>query len=216
MNKNLSKELISIFKSNLSSTNLNLHEPTIKKDDLYNIKKCISKNHIALGTFIRKFEKKISDFTKSKYVVATNSGTSALHISCLLLGVKKNDEVLVPAFTFVATANVIKYCNAIPHFIDIEEKNFGINIPKLENYLKKNTIIKNNICFNKITRRIIRGIIPVHIFGHPIQVDKLVSLAKKFKLFNKHMFDNNKYVYYGYIRPTKEHLNFYQKCLEFF
>jgi len=183
MNKNLSKELINIFKSNLDLKNPQLHEPTIEKDDLYNIKKCISKNHIAIGAFIKKFEKKISDLTKSKYVVATNSGTSALHISCLLLGVKENDEVLVPSFTFVATANAIKYCNAIPHFVDIEEKSFGINIVKLEHYLKKNTTIRNNICLNKKTKRIIRGIIPVHIFGHSTQIDKLLSLAKKFKLF---------------------------------
>ena len=183
MNKNISKELIKIFKLNLNFKKLSLHEPPTTKDDLHNIKKCISTNHIALGTFINKFEKKISAFTKSKYVVATNSGTSALHISCLLLGVRKNDEVLVPSFTFVATANVIKYCNAIPHFIDIEEKNFGINILKLETYLKENTVIKNNVCFNKKTKRVIRGIIPVHIFGHPIQIDKLASLAKKYKLF---------------------------------
>ena len=141
------------------------------------------RKEIAIGEFVKKFEKKISKLTRSKYVVTTNSGTSALHISCLLLGVRKNDEVLVPSFTFVATANVIKYCTAIPHFNDIEEKNFGINIVKLENYLKENTVIKNNVCFNKKTKRVIRGIIPVHIFGHPIQIDKLASLAKKYKLF---------------------------------
>ena len=183
MKKNIKKELINIFKKNMSFKNLNLHEPSVDKGELNNIKKCISLNHIALGNFVKKFEKKISIITKSKYVITTNSGISALHISCLLLGAKKNDEILVPSFTFVATANAVKYCGAIPHFIDIEDKNFGINIPKLEKYLKKNSITKNKLCINKNTGRTIKGIIPVHIFGHPVQMDKLLSLAKKFKLF---------------------------------
>ncbi len=183
MKNNLALELINIFKKSINLKKINLHEPHIEKYDLNNLKKCISSNHIAQGNFIKKFEKKISGLTKSKYVVATSSGTSALHVSCLLLGVKKNDEVLIPSFTFVATANAVKYCNAIPHFVDIEEENFGVNISKLESYLKKNTYFKNKLCINKKTGRVIRGIIPVHVFGHPMKIDKLVSLAKKFKLF---------------------------------
>ena len=183
MKKNIATELINIFKSSIRLEKLNLHEPCVEKSDLKNLKHCISLNHIAQGNFIKKFEEKISSFTKSKHVITTSSGTSALHISCLLLGVKKNDEVLVPSFTFVSTANAIKYCNAIPHFIDIEEKNFGVNISKLEIYLKKNTFIKNHLCINKKTGRVIKGIIPVHIFGHPMQIDELIILAKKFKLF---------------------------------
>ncbi len=183
MINNLLKELIYIFRENINLKILNLHEPSIYKNDLYYLKKCINLNQIALGGYIKKFEKKLSSITKSKYVITTNSGISALHIACLLLGTKKNDEVLVPSFTFVATANAVQYCGAVPHFVDIEDKNFGINIPKLEKYLEKNTIIKNKHCINKKTGRIIKGIIPVHIFGHPVQMDKLVILARKFKLF---------------------------------
>ena len=183
MINHLLKELVYIFRKNINLRRLNLHEPSIHKNDLYYLKKCIYLNQIALGGFIKKFEKKLSSITKSKYVITTNSGISALHIACLLLGTKKNDEVLVPSFTFVATANAVKYCGAVPHFIDIEDKNFGINIPKLEKYLEKNTFLKNKHCINKKTGRIIKGIIPVHIFGHPVQMDKLVILARKFKLF---------------------------------
>ena len=183
MKIDLSKKILNIFKRNLGVKKMHLHEPTVDKNDSIYLKKCIFRKEIAIGEFVKKFEKKISKLTKSKYVVTTNSGTSALHISCLLLGVKPNDEVLVPAFTFIATANVVKYCNAIPHFVDIEENHFGINIPKLEKYLKKNTFKKNNCCINKKTKRIIRGIIPVHIFGHPIKIDKLINVAKKYNLF---------------------------------
>ena len=152
MKIDLSKKFLNIFKSNLSLKEMHLHEPTVEKNDLIYLKKCISRREIALGKFVKKFENKISKLTKSKYVVTTNSGTSALHISCLLLGVKPNDEVLVPAFTFIATANVVKYCNAIPHFVDIEENNFGVNIPKLEKYLKKNTFKEGNCCINIIMK----------------------------------------------------------------
>jgi len=183
MINNLLKELLYIFRENINLKILNLHEPSVYKSDLHYLKKCIYLNQIALGGYIKKFEKKLSSITKSKYVITTNSGISALHIACLLLGTKKNDEVLVPSFTFVATANAVKYCGAVPHFVDIEDKNFGINISKLEKYLEKNTFIKNKHCINKNTRRIIKGIIPVHIFGHPVQMDKLVILARKFKLF---------------------------------
>jgi len=183
MKKKLLNELLNIFKKNIKFEHLNLHEPSVDKSDLYNLKKCIYSNQIALGNFVKKFEKKLSTITKSRYVITTNSGVSALHICCLLLGTKKNNEILVPSFTFVASANAVKYCGAVPHFVDIEENNFGINILKLEKYLKKNTVIKNKNCINKNTGRVIKGIIPVHIFGHPVQMDKLMVLAKKFKLF---------------------------------
>ena len=89
-----------------------------------------------------KFENEISKLTGAKYVVATNSGTSALHVSCILMNVQENTEVLVPSFTFVGTANAVKYCGAIPHFVDIEEEHFGINVEKLEIYLKINSLFK--------------------------------------------------------------------------
>ena len=90
----------------------------------------------------------------------------------------ENDEDLVPAFTFVATANAVKYCNGIPHFIDIEDKHFGINFDKLRIYLKKISVSKKNHCINKNTGRRIKAIIPVHVFGHPVEIKKLLSLSK--------------------------------------
>ena len=127
MKNNLALELINIFKKSINLKKINLHEPHIEKYDLNNLKKCISSNHIAQGNFIKKFEKKISGLTKSKYVVATSSGTSALHVSCLLLGVKKNDEVLIPSFTFVATANAVKLTGAKPILVDVDRKNLLID-----------------------------------------------------------------------------------------
>ena len=179
MTKNFSKEIYKIFKNK----KFFLHEPDVKISDYKYLKKCILENNLSTtGNFIEKFQKKISNFTSSKYAILTNSGTSALHISCILSNIKEKDEVLVPSFTFVAPVNAIKYCGAIPHFVEIEDKNFNIDFIKLKKYLKKITKIKGKNCINKKTGRIIKAIIPVHVFGHPVDVESLIKLSKEFKL----------------------------------
>ena len=183
MTENISKIILNIFKKKFKNKKIYLHEPDIKKSDHIYLKKCISENNISsTGKFIQKFEKKISNFTGSKYVVLTNSGTSALHISCLLSNIKKEEEVLVPSFTFVATVNVIKYCNATPHFVEVEHKNLNIDFIKLRKYLKKISRIQGNKCINKKTGKRIRAIIAVHVFGHPVNIKSLLEISKEFKL----------------------------------
>ena len=143
MTNKISQQLVEILKKKIKLKSIYLHEPDLSASDTVYLKDCIKDNTIsAAGVFVKKFENKISSLTKAKHVIATNSGTSALHISCILMNVQQNDEVLVPAFTFVATANAVKYCGGIPHFIDIEESHFGINVKKLANYLKKIAIKK--------------------------------------------------------------------------
>jgi len=184
LKKNISKKLVNIFKSNINFKSLHLHEPDLDKNAINYLKLCVKTNSVStVGKFVKKFEDKISKLTGAKHVITTNSGTSALHISCILAGIGKNDEVLVPAFTFVATANAVKYCGGIPHFVDIEDQHFNIDFDKLKIYLKKTTIIKNNFCINKNTGRKIKAIIPVHVFGHPVEITKLISAAKEFNLF---------------------------------
>ena len=160
-----------------------LHEPDIESGDILNLKKCIdTKNISASGDYHTKFEKLLSKMTKSKFVVSTNSGTSALHISCILSGIGPGDEVILPAFTFVAPANSILYCGAIPHFVEIEKNFLGIDFDKLKNYLIKNTIKKGSSIYNKKTMRKIKAIIPVHPFGYPVDCEKMIKLAKDFNL----------------------------------
>jgi len=183
MKNNISQQLARILKKKIKLKSIYLHEPDLSKSDIVYLKDCIKGNTVSsVGTFIKKFENKISSLTKAKYVVATNSGTSALHISCILTNIQKNDEVLVPSFTFVGAVNAVKYCGGIPHFVDIEESHFGINVKKLTNYLKKIAIKKKNICINKLTGRRIKAIIPVHVFGHLMKINELTKLAKKYNL----------------------------------
>lgn len=160
-----------------------LHEPLFIGNEWQYVKSCLDTGWVStVGEYVSLFEKKLAEYTKIPYVIAVVNGTAALHICLILADVKPEDEVLLPALTFVATANAVAYCNAIPHFIDADEENLGINIKKLKDYLEVNTEIKNNQCFNKQTGRRIKAIIPVHIFGHPVDMQAIKNLAKDFCL----------------------------------
>ena len=100
----------------------------------------------------------------------------------MLAGVKNNEEVLVPGLTFVATANAVSYCGAVPHFVDSEECTLGIDPLKLEDYLSSITQFSGGCCINKNTGRKISAIVPVHIFGHPCKIDAILEVAKKYNL----------------------------------
>ena len=110
------------------------------------------------------------------------NGTAALHLGLIVAGVKFDDEVLVPSLTFVATANAVSYIGAKPHFVDINAKDLGIDAKKLTAYLKEISEIKNGFCVNKKTGRVIRAIVPMHVFGHPCNLKELLPLCNKFKI----------------------------------
>ena len=159
-----------------------LHEPYLDRQDENYVAKCVKSKFISTaGTFTKKFEDELKKFTKSKYVLSVINGTAALHLALVVLNIKENEEILIPSMTFVATGNAVLYNKSIPHFFDINE-DLTINLIKLNNYLEKNTKIKNGKCVNKNTNRIISAIIPMHTFGHMSDMSKLKKLAKKFKL----------------------------------
>tara|TARA_B100000427_G_scaffold329087_1_gene344021 strand:- start:1144 stop:2319 length:1176 start_codon:yes stop_codon:yes gene_type:complete len=162
---------------------LYLHNPYLNKDDSNLINNCIKTNFVSnKSKFVFKFENEIKKITKSKYAIATNTGTAALSISLRSLGVEQNDEVITSAVSFVATANAIKYLGAIPHFVDINENNLGIDCNKLKLYLKKNTILRKKKLFNKKTKRRISCIMPTHVFGFPADIEGLMKISKDFNL----------------------------------
>jgi len=127
----------------------------------------INKNELSsVGKYTLKFEEKIKKYCKTSYCLATNSGTSALHLALKGFGVGLSDEVLVPSLTFAGTVNAIKYCNANPHFVDSNLKtNLGIDTVKLENYLNKNFYLdRRKQLKNKITKNVVKAIICVHVY----------------------------------------------------
>ena len=181
------KKIVDIISKNIykisSSKKLILHSPFIKKDDFKSVNKCLKSTYIStVSNYTNFFEKKLGQFTKSKYVISTINGTSALQVAISACGIKKNEEVLIPNLNYIASSNATLYCNAIPHFIDVEKKSLGIDIDKLNTYLKNISVKKRGKLYNKKTKKIISAIIPTHIFGNPCRIDKLLKLSKFYNL----------------------------------
>ena len=160
-----------------------LHEPRFSGNESKYVQDCIESTFVSsAGKFVDRFEKEIADYTRAKYAVAVVNGTAALHVTLLLAGVESGDEVLVPALSFVATANAIRYCGAVPHFVDSEERTLGMDPEALRNYLQSSSEQRDGICVNRNTGCPIRALIPVHIFGHPCDLGGLIAVAKDFNL----------------------------------
>lgn len=162
---------------------ISLHEPHFGGNEWLYVKECIDTGWVSsVGKFVDQFEEKLANFTDVKRAVAVVNGTAALQICLQLVGVKENDEVLIPALTFIATANAVTYCGAVPHFIDSEERTLGVNAAKLRSYLQDITEVKDKACYNKITKRRIKAVVPMHTFGHPVDLDELIAVCEEFHL----------------------------------
>jgi len=160
-----------------------LHEPRFSRNESKYVQECIDSTFVSsVGKFVDCFEKELAEYTGAKYAVAVVNGTAALHLALLLAGVDSGDEVLVPALSFVATANAVCYCGAKPHFVDSEENTLGIDPVVLRNYLQAITEQRSGMCVNIETGCVIRALIPVHIFGHPCDLEGLLEVAKDFNL----------------------------------
>ena len=160
-----------------------LHEPSLKGNEWAYLKDCIDSTYVSyVGQYVDKFEAMLAHFTGAKKAVAVVNGTAALHIALKVAGVQPEDEVLTPALTFVATANAVSYCGAIPHFVDSEESTLGLDPHKLKAYLKDIARVDSDSCYNKLTGRRIKAVIPMHTFGHPVDLDPLVEVCNKYKI----------------------------------
>ncbi len=156
------------------------HEPSINVLKTINLlRKCLNSNWIsASGKFVKEFENNISEYTKAKYVIACNSGTSALQVALRIAGVEKNDEVIAPTLTFVATINSIIYNQASPIFMDCDN-HFNLDIEKTIEFLNQKTTLKNGYCVNKLTKKKIKAIVPVYVWGNTLNLKKLKKIADK-------------------------------------
>ena len=183
MKKNLVKTVSKKIQKIIGKGSHQLHEPLFRGREKKYLQDTINQNFVSsTGQYVNKFEEEIKKFTKAKFAIAVVNGTQAIYIALKVCGIKKNDEVLIPALTFVATANAVSYLGAQPHFVDSQIENFGIDCAKLEKYLSKITKFKNNKCINKHTGKIIKAIVPVHVFGHPCNIRGIIEVAKKFNL----------------------------------
>ena len=127
------KEVIQFIKSQFPNQDfIPLHEPRFIGNEKKYLNECIDSTFVSsVGAFVDLFEKKMSEITGAKHCIAVVNGANALHLSLLLAGVKKDDEVLTQPLTFIATANAISYCNATPHFVDVDKETLGLSPSKL-------------------------------------------------------------------------------------
>ena len=161
------------------SENISLHEPKFIGNEKKYLNHCIDSNFVSsVGEFVDTFESKIAEYTGSKFAVATSNGTSAIHLALLSSDVGIGDEVITQPLTFIATCNAIRYCGAIPVFVDVDKNTMGMSPKSLNNFLKNNSIIKNNECININTGSKIKACMPMHTFGHPCQIDSIKKICE--------------------------------------
>ncbi|MDP1604372.1 MAG: LegC family aminotransferase [Legionella sp.] len=160
-----------------------LHAPCFLGNEWLYLKECLDSTFVSsVGKFVDQFEADLAHYTGAKHAVAIVNGTAALHLALKLAGVAMGDEVIIPALTFVATANAVMYCGATPHFADSEERTLGLDPEALHDYLQHNTEIRHEKCVNRQTGRVISALIPMHTFGHPVDIEGMLRIAHDFHL----------------------------------
>jgi perosamine synthetase len=160
-----------------------LHEPLFSGNENQYVKSCIDDGWVStVGSFVNRFERDLAEFCGAAHAVVIVNGTCAIHAALLCLGVEPGDEVLIPSLTFVATANAVVHARGVPHFVDVEETSMGIDPVALEGYLSRIASNQDGRTVNRLTGRVIRALVPVHIFGHPCQIKELAAVALKWNL----------------------------------
>ena len=155
-----------------------LHEPKFSGNEKKYLNECIDSTFVSsVGAFVDRFEEDFAALVGSRYAVATVNGTSALHIALLLADVKRDDEVITQALSFVATCNAISYCGAKPIFVDVDMDTLGLSPEALHKFLETNCEVVNNTCKNKTTNKTIKACVPMHTFGHPCKIAEIKEIC---------------------------------------
>jgi perosamine synthetase len=162
------------------SGRLPLHEPSLKGNELAYVTECIETGWVSsVGSFVDRFERDIAVYTGAAHAVVVSNGTSALQIALQLSGVERDDEVLVPTLSFVASANAVRHNGAWPHFVDSEARTLGIDPQALGEYLDTIGEHRDRGLFNRQTGRRISAVVPMHTFGHPVDMPALNAVASR-------------------------------------
>jgi aminotransferase in exopolysaccharide biosynthesis len=181
MYNNLISFIRSTFKE--SEAFIPLHEPRFFGNEKKYLLDAVDSTFVSsVGAYVDKFEDMMCKITGAEYAIALVNGTNALHLSLLLAGVEKDDEVLVQSLTFIATANAISYCNATPNFVDVDKETLGLSPSLLKEYLDEIAEMRDGRCFNKKTGKRISACVPMHTFGFPLYIDELVDLCNEYNI----------------------------------
>lgn len=162
---------------------LSLHEPEFTAGEYDYLKRCLDSGWVSsAGPYVQELEARLAAYTGARHAICVASGTAALQVALVLAGVEANDEVLVPALTFVATANAVSHCGAVPHFVDSDEARIGLDPTALAAHLSRVGERSTGGLRNRLTGRRIRALVPMHVFGHPVDMAPLLDVAGRFAL----------------------------------
>ncbi|HEF8053166.1 TPA: aminotransferase LegC [Campylobacter jejuni] len=174
---------ISFIKSLFNKENIALHEPCFIGNEKKYLLECIDSGFVSsVGEFVTRFEEALKEKTKARFVIATNTGTAALHIALLANGIDENCEVITQSISFVATANAIAYTGAKPVFLDIDENTLSLSPKALEHFLENQTYQKNNLNYNKTTHKLIKACVIMHTFGLSAHIKAIKELCEKYHI----------------------------------
>lgn len=147
------------------------------------LEECIDSTFVSsVGKFVDRFEEDMVHYTGAKKAVVCVSGTNALHMALLLVGVERDDEVLTQALTFIATCNALSYIGVHPVFIDVDRNTMGLSPDAMKEWLLKNAEIRNGQCYNRNTGRRVKACVPMHTFGHPVRIDEIVDVCAEYHI----------------------------------
>jgi perosamine synthetase len=160
-----------------------LHEPQFNGNEWKYVKECLDTGWVSsVGSYVDRFEQMLSGRTGAAHVVATANGTAALHVCLQLVGVERGDEVVIPTLTFIATANAVSYMGATPHFVDSDPRTLGMDALKLNEHLRSIATVRDGMCVNDRTGAVIRAVMPMHTFGHPVDIDGLLEVCERWRV----------------------------------
>jgi aminotransferase in exopolysaccharide biosynthesis len=183
MHSQLASRLVEAIRMVCGPGRVALHEPRFAGEEWNYLKDCLDSTFVSsVGQYVDRFELELAQYTGARHAIAVANGTAALHIALQLAGVVRNDEVLIPTLTFIATANAVSYCGATPHFADSTERTLGLDPRALREYLNDIAELRDGCCVNSVTGKIMRAVVPMHAFGHPAEIDDLLAVARDFKL----------------------------------
>lgn len=184
MNPVPKKVLESLKKLSNGKDFIPLHEPIFEGNENKYVSNCIESGWVSsVGSYVDLFEEKLAEYLNVKKVVVISNGTSAIHAALHALGINNRCEVLIPAMTFVATANAVSYTGATPHLVDSNLKNLGLCPDLLEEHLKNiATLNEKGECINKNTKKVIKAIIPMHCLGFPVDMDRLKEVCDTYNI----------------------------------